>query len=711
MRTRRNHLKLLTLAALVIASVAVIIPIQTPASAPRAMTTQVEIDKEALHSRMKELQGNIENLLKQYGQSKSQDVRAQIDAAQQEFDSISNQLGGDRPVATAANEQQAQNLTVPAAPLVTGMAPVGCPTTTSTFADAPNIRIPASGTSGTRTTTITVSGINTSIWDVNAITNITHTACADLDITLKSPAGTIVTLTTDNGGSLDNVFNGTLWDDQANPGGQVPYSSNNGLASDHAYVNNILASPLVPEEGLGAFIGEDPNGTWTLTIRDDSSGDIGNLASWSLIITTLGANTFTTQAVFPSTDPNLPAVVSNSCLSGPVTSTVNVAGMGLHAGRIRLRVEIFHFNPEDLDITLTSPQGTITTITTDNGSILAPDAFDGTTFDSRANPGGQVPYGNCLIFFPCNQGLATDRVYPFAGKATSLVPEESLAAFNGENPNGVWTLKVVDDSCNVLIGSIEAWSLDITTATCCSITCPANITQGNSPGQCGASVMFSPADNGFCAAVTCAPPSGAFFPLGTTTVNCGTSAGPGCSFGVTVSDTQPPTIICPANVSAVTPRPCNTTAVVTYANPTVMDNCGGVTMSCTPASGTSFPVGTTTVTCKATDGVGNMSTCSFTTTVFDVRLQDDSNPSIVMLFNSFTGDYRFCCGGTTFVGKGTINKRGCLTTLSHNPPTMRVTASVDPSVNKGSAALQSPPGSVRCTIYDRDISNNTSICQ
>ena len=38
---------------------------------------------------------------------------------------------------------------------------------------------------------------------------------SDLDITLTSPAGTVVTLTTDNGGTADDVFNGTLWDDQA----------------------------------------------------------------------------------------------------------------------------------------------------------------------------------------------------------------------------------------------------------------------------------------------------------------------------------------------------------------------------------------------------------------------------------------------------------------------------------------------------------------
>jgi hypothetical protein len=39
---------------------------------------------------------------------------------------------------------------------------------------------------------------------------------------------------------------------------------------------------------MGAFIGEDPNGTWVLTISDDLAGD-GGTVTWSLNITTAGA--------------------------------------------------------------------------------------------------------------------------------------------------------------------------------------------------------------------------------------------------------------------------------------------------------------------------------------------------------------------------------------------------------------------------------------
>jgi hypothetical protein len=62
-------------------------------------------------------------------------------------------------------------------------------------------------------------------------------------------------------------------------------------------------------------------------------------------------------------------------------------------------------------------------------------------------------------------------------------------------------------------------------------------------------------------------------------------------------------------------------AVVNYTV-TATDNCPGVTTALVsgPASGSSFPIGTTTVTHRATDAAGNQSTCSFTVTVNDGNL-------------------------------------------------------------------------------------------
>ena len=95
---------------------------------------------------------------------------------------------------------------------------------------------------------------------------------------------------------------------------------------------------------------------------------------------------------------------------------------------------------------------------------------------------------------------------------------------------------------------------------------------------------------------------------------------------------------------------------------------------------------------------------------FDICLQDDAKSSTVLLFNSQTGDYRFCCNGTVVTGRGTVITKGSIVTLDHLMPDRRVQATVDRSAFKGSASLQSPPGKGLCTISDRDIRNNTCTC-
>ncbi len=55
--------------------------------------------------------------------------------------------------------------------------------------------------------------------------------------------------------------------------------------------------------------------------------------------------------------------------------------------------------------------------------------------------------------------------------------------------------------------------------------------------------------------------------------------------------------------------------MVTYTSTATDLVDGPLTPTCTPPSGSLFPVGTTTVTCTATDSEGNPATGSFTVTV------------------------------------------------------------------------------------------------
>ena len=554
-----------------------------------------ELTKEQKHDRMKVL---LADIAARKGQA---DQQSAVDAALAELKQISDSLGGDLP----ANEG------LPGAPpapngVTIGVIPPagqGCVLTTSVTTQSTPTAIPTGP--AVVSSTVTVAGAGPYLWDVNLRTFITHSFAADLDITIQSPAGTVVTLTTDNGAINDNVFNGTVWDDGANPAGQVPYVSNNGVASDHAYVNLTLASPLVPEEAMAAFQGENPNGTWTITISDDLAGDGGSLASWDLEISTLPAApmTATTSATqsTPTAIPTGPAVVS---------STLAVAGAGTSLSKLTLLTNLTHTFSADLDITLMSPAGTVVTLTTDNGAGND-NTFNGTLWDDDANPAGQVPYLT-------NNGLATDHAYVNLVTATPLVPEEAMGAFIGENPNGTWTITISDDLPGDG-GSLDSWTLNVMTATCaqpCTLTCPANVTVSNDANQCGAVVSYPPpTTSGTCGTVTCSPASGSFFPVGLTTVTCSATGAPHptCSFTVRVNDTQPPAITCPANIFVGT---TGNLAVVNYPAPAVSDNCPGVgAPTCSPASGSNFAVGVTVVTCSVADAANNTATCSFAVTV------------------------------------------------------------------------------------------------
>jgi hypothetical protein len=119
--------------------------------------------------------------------------------------------------------------------------------------------------------------------------------------------------------------------------------------------------------------------------------------------------------------------------------------------------------------------------------------------------------------------------------------------------------------------------------------------------------------------------SGASFPKGISTLVFRATDAAGltrtCSFRVTVNDTQAPAISCPANILKNTDANlCN--SVTTYANATFTDNCSGGTVSRISGlpSGVAFPIGTSNITFRATDGSGNIAQCSFSITIKDAQL-------------------------------------------------------------------------------------------
>ena len=156
-----------------------------------------------------------------------------------------------------------------------------------------------------------------------------------------------------------------------------------------------------------------------------------------------------------------------------------------------------------------------------------------------------------------------------------------------------------------------------------SSTHVANVT-AEATSSAGAKVSYAAPvieeDNGRSVDSACSPASGSEFALGTTTVKC-TATDPASgetrsvTFATNVVDTTPPLLAGVPSEIDVQAGPRGE-ASVTYGTPTASDAVdGAVPATCSPASGSTFGAGTTSVTCAAADSRGNSAGASFSVVV------------------------------------------------------------------------------------------------
>lgn len=230
------------------------------------------------------------------------------------------------------------------------------------------------------------------------------------------------------------------------------------------------------------------------------------------------------------------------------------------------------------------------------------------------------------------------------------------------------------------------------------LTCPSDITLDNDLGHCGAQVVYNVSGSDNCPnetlTQTAGLPSGALFPVGTTTVSYELEDASGnlvsCTFNVTVNDSEAPTINCPSNIVAVNDAGlCS--AVVDYTV-TSGDNCPGATVTQTSglASGSAFPIGLTTNTFVITDAAGNSTSCSFDIQVNDAEAPIISCPTDITVSN----DLGECSAVVDYVVNGSDNCPGSTITQTSG-------------LASGSAF---PIGITTNTFQITDAAGNTSTC-
>jgi subtilisin-like proprotein convertase family protein len=130
------------------------------------------------------------------------------------------------------------------------------------------IRIPNKPILDNSTTrdTITIPGSG-ALTSINVFFAVRHTFAADLDVTLRAPNGQTRDLTSDNGGTGEDVL--TFFVD-----GATPVTT----AAFYPPWSRIAG----PEQTMGNFGATNYQGIWVLSVTDDAGGDTGSLIGWGI---------------------------------------------------------------------------------------------------------------------------------------------------------------------------------------------------------------------------------------------------------------------------------------------------------------------------------------------------------------------------------------------------------------------------------------------
>ncbi|PYI89101.1 MAG: hypothetical protein DME26_02010, partial [Verrucomicrobia bacterium] len=196
-------------------------------------------------------------------------------------------------------------------------------------------------------------------------------------------------------------------------------------------------------------------GSYTLTAR--AVYDAGSTVTSAPINTTV-------QNIGPITDPANTTLISipDSGIGSLYPSKISVAGLPSNPSKVSVTLKgISHTYPDDLDVLLVGPGG--------QKVLLMSDAGGGTdinnvtlTFDDAA-----------LSALPDASGIISGTYKPtdfvtgdtFPSPAPGGPFGTTLSAFSGLNPNGTWSLYVLDDEANDSGSIAGGWTLKFTFPT------------------------------------------------------------------------------------------------------------------------------------------------------------------------------------------------------------------------------------------------------
>jgi subtilisin-like proprotein convertase family protein len=163
----------------------------------------------------------------------------------------------------------------------------------------------------------------------------------------------------------------------------------------------------------------------------------------------------------------------SASVASPYPSQIEVSGLSTTPGieDVNLTLKNYsHSFPDDVGVLVVSPQGQTALVMSDVGSNFDVSGIDLTLDDEATGSlrdAGQITAGTYKPTQGTNLGL--DGL-PSDGKTADSFPSPApagpygtqLSVFDGTDPNGTWSLYVLDDTISDA-GSITGWSLDFST--------------------------------------------------------------------------------------------------------------------------------------------------------------------------------------------------------------------------------------------------------
>ena len=258
--------------------------------------------------------------------------------------------------------------------------------------------------------TINVSGLAGTITRVTVdLKNMNHTFPDDLDIMLVGPGGQNTLLMSDVGGGADIAgVNLTIADSAAALLPNTMQITSGTFKPTNEDLSDAFPAPAPTPFGiavLGVFVGATPNGTWSLYVRDDRTGDVGIISDgWALHITTNGGclpptptatntwtptnsptNTATPTATSTGTPPAVQVTLPNrnaapnAHITVPITVS-NTTGLSIISYDFQITFDPAVLQPETkgVDPSGTLSSGMFITLNATNPGHLITSAFQAT---------------------------------------------------------------------------------------------------------------------------------------------------------------------------------------------------------------------------------------------------------------------------------------------------------------------------------------------